>query len=255
MSLNTKGTTLNVIMEDEEVTSDTDDKYVCSDDELQEIKYIQIKSPEEAELLKLAQKLLEEFDTLGVCEASMNLNSEEEVYLNLIVSGFNLVNNHRRNLTEINGSNATNTKLKEDKVKLEKQTDMLKQTVREKDEFIESLNKKMTLKNIECEDLHKKVAKLQHELNCIKKHLHSRENEWEHKIRHLQVESNSLRSVAERSAGSFTPKDLITASIIQKYKTNEESYKHIIKKLQDNNHGLLEHLLLLMHNSEASKIS
>lgn len=59
MSLNVKNTTLNAIMEDEEVVSDSDDKYTCSDDELQEIKYIQIKSPEEAELLKLAQKLIE----------------------------------------------------------------------------------------------------------------------------------------------------------------------------------------------------
>lgn len=55
---------------------------------------------------------------------------------------------------------------------------------------------------MECEDLQKNVSHLQHELSCAKKHLCSKQNEWEHKIRHLQIENNDLRVVAERSAGT-----------------------------------------------------
>lgn len=62
---------------------------------------------------------MQEFDMLGVCRTSINFNSDEDVYLNLIVSGFNLVNNHRKMLMEIQSNNATNVKLKEDNVKLE----------------------------------------------------------------------------------------------------------------------------------------
>ncbi|KAF5287043.1 hypothetical protein FQR65_LT12344 [Abscondita terminalis] len=190
-------------------------------------------------------RLLREFDSLGIaCESN-----------DVTLKTFTLINIHRKTVGEVQECKNSLIKVKAENLELKKTIVKLEDELKDKALTLDIMQKKSVLTNLDKDQLQLEKATLHKDLKSMRKAFQNKENVWEKRLQQLSNENALLRDQMQNNIGKYSSESDIIASTITKYKRNEEIYKDIIEKLQDNNKGLLEEILNLKEEVVLALIS
>ncbi|KAF5278066.1 hypothetical protein FQA39_LY18392 [Lamprigera yunnana] len=201
------------------------------------------------ELLKIDQKynnvvqnekggvgqLAREFDSLGIAYDNKTI----------VASAFELISVHRKLLVQLqehkvalNRAHTANVQLKDKVVALEKEI------VDKKNEMVD-LRRRAVLTNVDNQQNISEKVTLRNDIRALHQLLVQKEDLSRHRLQQLSAQNEHLKCQIEKNIGQYKLQDDVITSRINTYKQNEEAYKEVILKLQDNNRGLLEEILNL----------